>query len=177
MKPIRISFSILVLLIVFTATQNSIAQLQVNADTQAPAKSLAVAASDAKNAKRSRNPNALTEGFVFYMQDFKYQHQSELNTLNIKFQYTYISGITTDQYPEFRLLLNDITSFLQNYPDEEAYWEILNKDVTAYILNRYPVVLSITSEIQVSPSPMITYLRATTVTRQQTGSPPRDDRP
>ncbi|HUR98323.1 MAG TPA: hypothetical protein VMZ26_09700 [Pyrinomonadaceae bacterium] len=115
------------------------------------------------------SPNALTEGFVFYIQDYKYQHQSELNNLNITIRYTYVPGITESQYPEFRLILNDIKMFLVNYQDEEAYWEVLNKAVTEMVLRRYPVIASITSEMQVSPSPMITYLRASTVTRQRAG--------
>ena len=117
----------------------------------------------------SDSPAALTEGFVFYIQDFKYQHQSELNNLNITIRYTYVSGIEESQYPEFRLVLNDVKTFLENYPDEEAYWEILNKAVTEMVLRKYPVLSSITSEMQVSPSAMITFLRASTVTRQRTG--------
>ena len=119
-----------------------------------------------------QKPATLTEGFVFYIQDFKFQHQSELNNLNIKFQYTYRPGIRTSQYPDFQLILNDVKAFLQNYPDEEAYWEILNKDAVAMVLQRYPVLSSVTSELQVSPSAMIPFLRASVATRQRPSRSP-----
>ncbi|MCA1636855.1 MAG: hypothetical protein LC768_00705 [Acidobacteria bacterium] len=117
-----------------------------------------------------RNSNSLTEGFTFLIQDFKFNHQSELNNLNIKVQYTYKARIRESEYPDFTLILKDIQKFLQNYPDEEAYWEILNKKLTRMVLRKYPVLSSITSEMQVSPSAMIPYTRSTIVTRQRSES-------
>ncbi len=76
------------------------------------------------------NRGTLVEEFSFLIQDFKINHQSELNNLNIKVRYCYETGITESQYPDFQLILNDIKNFLNNYPDEEAYWEILNKELT-----------------------------------------------
>ncbi len=113
------------------------------------------------------NRGTLVEEFSFLIQDFKINHQSELNNLNIKVRYCYETGITESQYPDFQLILNDIKNFLNNYPDEEAYWEILNKELTHMVLQKYPMLSSITSEMQVSPSAMIPFLRSTTVTRQR----------
>lgn len=121
-------------------------------------------------ASNDTNHNSLTEGFTFLIQDFRFHHQSELNTLNIKVQYAYKARIQESEYPDFTLILNDIKNFLENYPDEEAYWEILNKEVTLMVLQKYPVLSSITSEMQVSPSAMIPFLRSSIVTRQRSKS-------
>ena len=114
-----------------------------------------------------KNRSTLVEEFSFLIQDFKFNHQSELNNLNIKVRYCYETGISESQYPDFQLVLKDIQNFLTNYPDEEAYWEILNKELTLMVLQKYPMLSSITSEMQVSPSAMIPFLRSTTVTRQR----------
>jgi hypothetical protein len=71
------------------------------------------------------------------------------------------------QYPDFTDILKDIQGFLNNYPNETDYWEILNKKLTQRVLRKYPVLSSVTSEMQVSPSAMIPYTRSTIVTRYQ----------
>jgi hypothetical protein len=113
------------------------------------------------------NRGTLVEEFTFLIQDFKINHQSEINNLNIKLRYCYETGIVMSQYPDFTDILKDIQGFLNNYPNETDYWEILNKKLTQRVLRKYPVLSSITSEMQVSPSAMIPYTRSTIVTRYQ----------
>ncbi len=113
------------------------------------------------------NFNLPLEEFSFLIEDFKMDHQSELNNLNIKIRYRYQKRITESQYPDFRVILKDIEDFLTNYPDKVDYWEILNKKLTTTVLRKYPALESITSEIQVSPSPKVVYLRSSIVTRDR----------
>jgi hypothetical protein len=122
-----------------------------------------------KQAKTSKYEDfdVLTEEFFFLIQDFKMAHQSEVNNLNIKVRYQYESGITESKYPDFRAVLKDIEDFLNNYPNKVDYWEILNKKLTLMVLKKYPMFESITSEIQVSPSQKVAYLRSSIVTRKQ----------
>ncbi len=75
----------------------------------------------------------------FYIQDFKMNHQSDINNLNIKVRYCYETGISDSKYPDFRLIVKDIQDFLENYPDEVGYWEIVNKKSTLMVLKKYPV--------------------------------------
>jgi hypothetical protein len=110
----------------------------------------------------------LAEEFSFLMQDFKMNHQSEVNNLNIKIRYKYQNGISESEYPDFRAVLRDIEDFLNNYPNKIDYWEILNKKLTQMVLKKYPMLATITSEIQVSPSKSVSYLRSSTVRRNQT---------
>jgi hypothetical protein len=114
--------------------------------------------------------DTLIEEFSFLIQDFKTNHQSEINNLNIKIRYSYETGISDSKYPDFRLILKDIQDFLENYPNEEDYWEILNKKLTLMVLKKYPVLLSVTSEMQVSPSRLDPYSRSSIVTRHQSKS-------
>jgi hypothetical protein len=60
-----------------------------------------------------------------------------------------------------------IEGFLNNYPNKVDYWEILNKKLTLLVLKKYRMLSSITTEIQVSPLPKVSYLRSSIVTRSQ----------
>ena len=119
---------------------------------------------------KAENAAALTEEFSFLMQDFKITHQSEDNILNIKVRFCYENGISNSKYPDFRAILNDIQDFLTNYPNEADYWEIVNKNLTLMVLKKYPVLSSVTSEIQVSPSRLTPYIRSSIATRYQSKS-------
>lgn len=111
--------------------------------------------------------DSLIEEFSFLIQDFKMNHQSEENTLNIKVRFCYEIGISDGNYPDFRAILNDIQELLNNYPNEMDYWEIVNKKLTLMVLRKYPVLSSVTSEIQVSPSRLTPYIRSSITTRYQ----------
>ena len=113
------------------------------------------------------NFNLLTEEFSFLIQDFKMDHQSELNNLNMKVRLRYENSILESKYPDFRAIAKDIEGFLNNYPNKIDYWEILNKKLTLLVLKKYRMLSSITTEIQVSPLPKVSYLRSSIVTRSQ----------
>jgi hypothetical protein len=123
----------------------------------------------AKQAAISKYENFhfLTEEFSFLIPEFKMDHQSEVNNLNIKVRVRYENGISESKYPDFRAIAKDIEEFLNNYPNKVDYWEILNKKLTLLVLKKYPMLSSITSEIQVSPSQKVSYLRSSIVTRSQ----------
>jgi hypothetical protein len=107
----------------------------------------------------------LIEEFSFLIKDFKVDHQTEMNNLNISISFRYVPTITNPEYPDFRPIAKYVETFLTNYPNEKDYWEIVNKELTAQVLKKYPVLLSITSEITADPTPLDPYVRATRVTR------------
>lgn len=134
-----------------------------------------VSANKGKIAKQAtiskyENFDSPTEDFFFLIQDFKMNHQSEVNNLNIKVRVRYENGISESRYPDFRAIAKDIEEFLNNYPNKTDYWEILNKKLTLMVLKKYPMLSSITSKIQVSPSQKVSYLRSSIVTRSQSKS-------
>ncbi len=122
------------------------------------------------SASEYKSLESFTEEFSFLIQDFKMNHQSDINNLNIKVRYCYETGISDSKYPDFRLIVKDIQDFLENYPDEVGYWEIVNKKSTLMVLKKYPVLSNVTIEMQVSPSSLVPYLRSSIVTRHQSKS-------
>jgi hypothetical protein len=110
-----------------------------------------------------------TEEFSFLIEDLKMNHQSEVNNLNIKVRVRYENNISDGKYPDFRAIAKDIEAFLSNYPNKVDYWEILNKKLTFLVLRKYPMLSSITSEIQVSLSKEVSYLRSSIITRSRSG--------
>jgi hypothetical protein len=64
----------------------------------------------AKQASISKDENVdnVIEEFSFLIQDFKMNHQSEVNNLNIKVRYRYENGISESKYPDFRAILERI---------------------------------------------------------------------
>jgi hypothetical protein len=117
----------------------------------------------------SKQSDSLIEEFSFAIQDFKMDHQSEINNLNINVRYTYVMNIRVADYPDFRFLLKDVEEFLRKYPNKDDYWEVLNKKLTLMLMKKYRVLTSLTSEIVISPSSSDPYLRSSIVTRKRTG--------
>ncbi len=109
------------------------------------------------------SPGVLKEEFTFLIKDFKIDHQGENNNLNITIRYRYIRNISKPEYPDFTVVARDIETLLTNYPNEDDYWEILNKRITMMVLEKYPAITEITSQVQVSPSPKNQYLRSSIV--------------
>ena len=108
------------------------------------------------------------EGFYFLMNDYKMEHQGEANTLNIKVSYEYNANLADHQYPDFIPIRKDADVFLREYPNETTFWEIVNKQLTAMILKKYPAIVSVTCEIQVTPSPKYPFTRGSIITRHRT---------
>lgn len=109
----------------------------------------------------------LVEQFSFFIKDLKVDHQSQLNNLNISVRYRYATNIANVDYPDFRLLVKDIEAFLNTYPNETDYWEIVNKQLTSMVMKKYLSIASVTIEIEVSPSSLVPFVRTSTVTRSR----------
>ena len=110
---------------------------------------------------------SLTEEFSFQIKDFKMDHQTQTNNLNISISYRYIANIQKSDYPDFRWLAKDVETLLSNYPNKDDYWEIVNKQTTSMLLNKYAGITSVTCEIKVDPSSLIPYARSSRVTRNR----------
>jgi hypothetical protein len=109
----------------------------------------------------------LVEEFSFSLKDVKMDHQGEVNNLNISISFRYVPNITKADYPDFRWLAKDVETLLNNYPNKDDYWEIVNKQVTALLLKKYPALMSVTCEMKVDPSRLVPYARSSRVTRER----------
>lgn len=110
---------------------------------------------------------SLVEEFSFQLKDFRMDHQTQTNNLNISISFRYTPNIQKSQYPDFRWLAKDVETLLSNYPNEDDYWEIVNKNITSLLLNKYPAITSVTCEMKVDPSSLIPYSRSSRVTRER----------
>ena len=117
--------------------------------------------------QRKHSGGDLVEEFSFLIKDFKVDHQSELNTLNISISYRYVVNIPNADYPDFRVLAKDVETLLSNYPNKTDYWEIVNKQITALLLKKYPAITRVTCELKVEPSANVPYSRASRVSRER----------
>lgn len=118
-------------------------------------------------AQQKQNGGQLSEEFSFLIKDFKIDHQGENNNLNISISYRYVVNIANADYPDFRWLAKDVETLLSNYPNKTDYWEIVNKQVTALLMKKYPALTSLTCEIRVDPSGLVPYTRSSRVTRER----------
>ena len=109
----------------------------------------------------------LVEEFSFVIKDFKIDHQTENNTLNISISFRYVSNIAKADYPDFRWLAKDVETLLTNYPNEDDYWEIVNKQITSLLMTKYHSLASVTCELKVDPSRLVPYTRSSRVTRER----------
>lgn len=123
-------------------------------------------------AQQKERDALLSEEFSFLIKDFKIDHQGETNTLNISISYRYGVNIANSDYPDFRWLAKDVETLLSNYPNKTDYWEIVNKRITALLMNKYPALTSLTCELKVDPSHLVPYTRSSRATRER----PRDSR-
>ena len=110
------------------------------------------------------------EEFSFAIKDFKMDHQTQTNNLNITISYRYTANIQKSDYPDFRWLAKDVESLLANYPNKDDYWEIVNKQITLTLLNKYAGIASVTCDLKVDPSSLVPYTRSSRVTRERTTS-------
>jgi len=110
---------------------------------------------------------SLVEEFSFVLKDFRMDHQGQANNLNLMISYRYAANITKADYPDFRWLAKDVETFLTSYPNEDDYWEIVNKQITALLLKKYAGIVSVTCEIKVDPSNVVPYTRSSRVTRER----------
>ena len=117
----------------------------------------------------ARSAGSLVEEFSFLIKDFRMDHQGQANNLNLSISYRYTANITKADYPDFRWLAKDVETFLTNYPNEDDYWEIVNKQITALLLKKYRGVVAITCEIKVDPTSVVPYTRSSRVTRNRKG--------
>jgi hypothetical protein len=114
----------------------------------------------------SRPTRTLVEEFSFEINNFKTDHQGE-SVLNIEIKLRFRQNMQTADYPDFRGMAKYVENFITNYPNETDYWEVVNKKMTQMLMDKYPVLISINSRIQISPQKEIPYSRASTTTRMR----------
>ena len=117
--------------------------------------------------QQHQQSRALTEEFSFLIKEFKVEHQGEHNVLNIAVTMRYVPNVKNTDYPDYRAVAKDIETFLTNYPNEQDYWEIVNKAVTSMVLKKYTSIARVTCEITIEPVVNSPYTRSSRVIRER----------
>jgi hypothetical protein len=93
------------------------------------------------------------EIFTFQVPNYPIQHQGGA-ILNIQVAYRLTpEAIAQNTYPDLVPIRKEIDKFLANYPNEEDFWEIVNKKLVQFLLDKYPQMSSLRIEIGVLPTP------------------------
>ena len=121
------------------------------------------------SADRTVTATALHEDFSFEIKGLAVRYQGG-NRLHLTVRYTYKAGIKDEEYPDFRALSSACTDYFAHDENESAYWEIVNKELTAHLLEKFPMLASVQLEISVAPTERIPWSRTSTVTRSRTDS-------
>ncbi|HEY9297834.1 MAG TPA: hypothetical protein VIQ31_16030, partial [Phormidium sp.] len=108
----------------------------------------------------------LEEGWNFKLTEYPIVHQG-LNTLNLDVNYTFKQGITDAEYPDFVPIYKRVDEVLRNYPDENQFWEIVNRNLTSLVLRENPVLADANIQVGVLPTERLPYNRASLVVRSQ----------
>ncbi len=103
------------------------------------------------------------EDFTFEVPTYAIQHQGGA-ILNIKVAYRLTpEAITQKAYPDFVPIRKDIDRFFVNYQNETDYWEIVNRNLVQFILDKYPQMSSLKIQLGVMPTPNEPFSRSSIV--------------
>jgi len=122
--------------------------------------------------KLIQNANSRKKSLPFKFQSYAIQHQGGA-ILNIKVAYRLTpEAIAQNAYPDFVPIRKDLDKFFVNYPNETDFWEIVNKKLVQFLLDKYPQMSSLSVELDVMPTPQEPFPRSSIVksTRPQSCS-------
>jgi hypothetical protein len=104
------------------------------------------------------------QNWSFSVKGYAVEHQHMANTVNIAVKYSLKENQTAFKATNFTPLLNRITQFFAEYPNEDDYWEVVNRRLTEMILQEQPEMRSLTISLEVLPRATIPYTSISTVT-------------
>lgn len=117
----------------------------------------------------ANNCNLQAEIFTFEVPNYPIQHQGG-TILNIEVAYRLTpEAIEQKAYPDLVSVKKDIDNFFANYPNETDYWEILNKNLVKFILDKYIEMSSLKIEMGVLPSLNEPFFRSSIVRSTRPG--------
>lgn len=100
----------------------------------------------------------------FHFDDYRVEHQRMSNLVNVTLDYTLKNSLSSFDGSSFTPVFNRITGFLDAYPNEDDYWEVVARNLTQTLLHEHPEWSSTTLTLSVQPSSAIPFTRASIVT-------------
>jgi hypothetical protein len=119
---------------------------------------------------RTNNRNLVEREFTLkkadiQLKNYAIKHQGK-NVLDINIKYLDRASRSKSRNEKNLFLTRQLQELLENYPNEDDYWEIMNCNITKKLLQKNQDLSSITIAITVHPSRKFPYYRTTNVTRQ-----------
>lgn len=97
-------------------------------------------------------PTTTTEEYGFTIPDLVIAHSTAQAVVTVTIRYVYEPDVEEAQYVDFNQVAKTARGFLTAKRDPNTYWEVLNKTLTRTILDAYPVLVGVTSELSVKPN-------------------------
>ncbi|MEO0867362.1 MAG: hypothetical protein AAFY17_02720 [Cyanobacteria bacterium J06642_11] len=92
----------------------------------------------------------MEEFFGFKLKNYPVEHQGDVVVdIDVVYRLIASSEINHGNYPDFLPILQDIQSFMVAYPNETDYWEILNRNLGEYLLERHQQLAALDISITV----------------------------
>jgi hypothetical protein len=111
-----------------------------------------------------QQPVVAMQNWSFSVKGYAVEHQHIANTINIAVKYSLKESSTALNAANFMPLLNRMTQFFVEYPNEDDYWEVVNRRLTEMILQEHPEMRSITISLEVLHRDTIPHTGISTVT-------------
>ena len=102
----------------------------------------------------------------FAIENYRMQHHNSFQTLNIAVE---CKSDQADLSSKLLGIYSEISHFLQIYPNEDDYWEIINRELSKTLLQDYPDLSSVAITLEVLPTEHLPYTRASIVTQSRNG--------
>jgi hypothetical protein len=101
-------------------------------------------------------------GFSFRQHSVRISRGARHAIIDVEVSFLYRAEVPPDKYPDVRELVLDTLAFLQNYPENRAYWEIYARDAASKLFKEYGVFSSLTVTLVIHPDDLRAYLRTAT---------------
>jgi hypothetical protein len=111
-----------------------------------------------------QQPPVAMQNWSFAVKGYTVKHQHIVNTVNVVVKYSLQGSSTTLNISNFMSLPNRITQFFVEYPNEDDYWEVVNRRLTEMILREHPEMRSLTISLEVLHRDTIPHTGISTVT-------------
>jgi hypothetical protein len=106
------------------------------------------------------NESNATESVGFYIRNLDICHQDEWRHMSVRFEY---DGDIKDGEVSAYQVKDYVKNFLKSYANPMDFWEIMNTNLVSSILQAFPNIRTLKSEIALSPDQALPFPRQSTV--------------
>jgi hypothetical protein len=122
-----------------------------------------------------------TLGFAFDINDLvtNQQFPGQPNTFHVRYTYGRVlrgagfdpkgHAVSTEVYPYFQLLRDDIIKFVTEYPNKKDFYELVVKNLAEHLMHKYPQLARLELTIDVPAFAEVPLARSVSITTVRKG--------